>query len=606
VLENVPADKIGHAGMETLAAWVQQTGAGLMVTGGRASYAPGGYFKSPLDPLLPVSMEMRQEHRKLSLAIVVALDRSGSMAMPVAGGRVKMDLANLGTVQVLDLLNPADEFGCIAVDTEAHTIVPFGRVKSKGPLRDKILRINSEGGGIYVYEALEAAYDMIRNAKAGTRHIILFADADDAVEPKAYKTLLARCRSEGVTVSAIGLGTDHDSCAGLLKDVAARGGGRVFFSDRPDDLPRLFAQDTFVVARSTFLDEPTKFKTVAGLSLLTNKDYAPPPVGGYNLTYLRPSANLAAVTLDEYKAPVVAAWQSGTGRVLCYTGEVDGKYTGPIAKWNEAGDFFTSMARWTAGKSDALPPGVALVQERQKGIATVKMHLDPDRKLDPFTKPPEVTVLRADADAKPTVEKSRLAWVGPDTLAVELPLYGTETLLATVSIPGHDPVSLAPTCLPYSPEYEPAPVRGSADKKDASEPTSRWGPAALEHLSRLTGGRERIELSGVWSDMPRRSHLMPLTAWLLVAAVVTLLLEVLERLTGIFASGLRLSMRRAETVATPASNSTTAESPEPRSEVHAAAQPATPEPTVAPPPLAAPETPDLLDTLRKMKERRRR
>ena len=158
VLENVPADKIGTVGMQTLATWVQQTGAGLMVTGGRASFAPGGYFKSPLDPLLPVSMELRQEHRKLALAIVVALDRSGSMTAPVGGGKVKMDLANLGTVQVLDLLNPADEFGCIAVDTEPHVIVPFGRLTNKGPARDKILRINSEGGGIYIYAgALEAA-----------------------------------------------------------------------------------------------------------------------------------------------------------------------------------------------------------------------------------------------------------------------------------------------------------------------------------------------------------------------------------------------------------------------------------------------------------------
>jgi hypothetical protein len=235
---------------------------------------------------------------------------------------------------------------------------------------------------------------MVRFAKAGTKHIILFSDASDAEEPKAYKTTIAKCRVAGITVSVIGLGTEKDSDANLLKDIASRGGGRIFFSDRPDDLPRLFAQDTFVVARSTFLDEPTKIKTVAGLSLLTNKEYAPPKLGGYNLCYLRPSANLAAVTLDEYKAPVVAAWQSGAGRVLCYTGEVDGKYTGPIAQWTDAGDFFTSLARWTAGKNDALPAGVALVQERRKGITSVKLHLDPDRKQDPFSAPSAVAVRR--------------------------------------------------------------------------------------------------------------------------------------------------------------------------------------------------------------------
>ena len=367
-----------------------------MLTGGRASFAPGGYFKSPLDPLLPVSMELRQEHRKLSLAIVVALDRSGSMAMPVAGGRVKMDLANLGTVQVLDLLGPADEFGCIAVDTEPHTIAPLGRVTNKGPIRDKILRIKSEGGGIYIYEALEAAYDMVRIAKAGTKHIILFSDAADAEEPKAYKTIDRQVpgrgdhrqrhrpgHREGQGRRAAQGHRQPRRRPGLLlrsprRTAAAVRPGHV--RRRPEHVPRRAdaVQDR---RRPVAADEQ-------GVRAARR-------CGGYNLCYLRPTANLAAVTLDEYKAPVVAAWQSGAGRVLCYTGEADGKYTGPIAQWQDAGDFFTSLARWTAGKNEALPAGVALVQERRKGITSVKLHLDPDRKQDPFTAPPAVAVLRA-------------------------------------------------------------------------------------------------------------------------------------------------------------------------------------------------------------------
>src|SRR5262249_55042870 len=189
ILENVPAEVVGHHGMETLAAWIQQTGAGLMMTGGRSSYGPGGYFRSPLGPVMPVSMELRQEHRKLSLAIVVALDRSGSMSMPVGGGRVKMDLANLGTVQVLDLLAPNDELGVIAIDTHPRIIQELGTIPNKAPIRDRILRINSQGGGIFVDVALAASYKMLQSAKAGTRHIILFADAGDAEQPGAYREL---------------------------------------------------------------------------------------------------------------------------------------------------------------------------------------------------------------------------------------------------------------------------------------------------------------------------------------------------------------------------------------------------------------------------------
>ena len=109
LLENTPAERLGHTGMQNLAAWVTQSGGGLMLTGGHDSYGPGGYYKSPLESILPVSMELRREHRKLQLAIVVALDRSGSMAIPTPDGRAKIELADLATAEVLNMLGPMDQ-----------------------------------------------------------------------------------------------------------------------------------------------------------------------------------------------------------------------------------------------------------------------------------------------------------------------------------------------------------------------------------------------------------------------------------------------------------------------------------------------------------------
>ncbi len=63
-LENVPAEKSARRTWETLASWVRAGSAGLMITGGRQSYGPGGYYKSPLEPIMPVSMELRQEQHQ--------------------------------------------------------------------------------------------------------------------------------------------------------------------------------------------------------------------------------------------------------------------------------------------------------------------------------------------------------------------------------------------------------------------------------------------------------------------------------------------------------------------------------------------------------------
>ena len=157
---------------------------------------------------LPVSMEIRNEHRKLSLAMAVALDRSGSMAVPAGDGRTKMDLANLGTCAAIETLGPFDEVGVIAVDSAAHVVQPLTAADNKEGVCDQVRTIQSMGGGIFTYTALLTAAEMVQESRKGTRHIVLFADAADAEEPGDYVRLLEKLRSIGITVSVIGLGTE--------------------------------------------------------------------------------------------------------------------------------------------------------------------------------------------------------------------------------------------------------------------------------------------------------------------------------------------------------------------------------------------------------------
>ncbi|MFO0878548.1 MAG: VWA domain-containing protein [Gemmataceae bacterium] len=606
VLENVPAERVGHLGMETLAAWVRETGSGLLMTGGRSSYGPGGYYKSPLEPILPVSMELRNEHRKLSLAIVVALDRSGSMAVPVAGGKVKMDLANLGAVQVLDIMGPLDEFGCIAVDSMVHPIAPLARVddRDKGATRSKILGIQSMGGGIFVYEALAAASQMLLNAKAGTKHIILFSDAADSEEPGAYKDLMEKCNKAGITVSVIGLGTERDVDAELLKDIAKRGKGRVFFTDKPEELPRLFAQDTFVVARNTFLEEPVKIRHMPGLTTMMEQSLPSPAglgLGGYNLCYLRPGATIGTITLDEYKAPVVASWRAGSGRVVCYTGEADGKFAGAMAQWEHAGEYFTSLARWVAGAANPLRDNMLLTQEIRDGVNVVTLHLDPERRSEPFAGLPRVSTLRSLPDEAPRTEKAVLRWTGADQLSLDVALDGGEMTLSTVEVPGYDAVSLPPVCMPYSPEFKPA-QKGR-------------GLVTLEKLGRGTGGEERVALAGIWGALPRQVRYIPVARWLLLAAVVLWLLEVLERRTSLLTSWRRQPASdeaftpepRVAPVPRQASTARTKTPARAPASTQAAAQPVpTPAaPTTPASPLLPNEPDGIMEALRKARKRAR-
>ena len=542
VIENVPAGKIGMNGMGSIASWVENTGSGLLMTGGQKSYRTWADISNRRwRRVMPISMEdAAGASCKLSVAVVVALDRSGSMSMPAGGGRIKMDLADLGTVQVLDLLSPMDELGVFAVDTTAHEIVPLDSVEHNAGYRSRILGIASMGGGIYIYEALVASARMIQGAQAQTKHIILFADASDSEQSAHYEEVVDKLREADVTVSVVGLGTEHDCDANLLKEIAKRGGGECYFSDNPDEIPRIFAQDTFTIARSTFIDEPTPFAMTAGYSILgAQPPSAPPSLGGYNLCYIRPQANLAAVTGDEYKAPVVASWNAGNGRVLCYLGEADGKYSGDFAKWSQAGEFYATLARWAQGKHQPLPDEMLLTQEIRDGECFVQLHLDPARKAELFSALPQVKELHGIPGATPMKDTVPLQWKNADLLEAAIPVAGRETVLNTVEVPGQQAVTLPAACLPYSPEFAPdQPGRG---------------PATLAQIAMTTGGRERVEIPKIWSELPVKSRYVELAPWLLVTAAVLFLLEILERRTGWISRlfGRKLATAEAEETGQP-------------------------------------------------------
>jgi len=552
LLENVAAADLPGGTLDALAGLIEATGTGLWMTGGQRSFGPGGYFKSAIDPLLPVSMELRQEHRKLSLAIVVALDRSGSMSMTVPGGRQKMDLANLGTAQVVDLLSSMDEMGIIAVDSAPHVIAPLTQVSDKAALRARALSVDSMGGGIYVYEALEASARMLQGATAGTRHIILFSDAQDSENPAGYRALLENCRKANITVSVIGLGTPADVDAGLLRDIAARGGGRIFFTQDAAKLPALFAQDTFAVARSAFINEPTPVTTTAGYTALTGGGTGggDAVAGGYNLTYLRPGASPAAVTVDEYKAPFVATWSAGLGRVAALAGEADGEFTAPLGDWPGYGELLASLARFVTGDSadrsgsdTALPPDLMVRRRVEGGDLVLELLLDPDRGLrgDALDLPsdPVARVVIATPGLPPRRVTLPLRFESPDVLSARLPLTSADTAVAALDLGTLGHAALPPARLLYDPEYLPAGL-GSRAGSDAAD-----GGATLDRLADVTGGIRRADLPGIWDALPETDRAVPVAwiAWLLAAAL--LLLDVLERRTG-WVSGVFGRRERSE------------------------------------------------------------
>ncbi len=513
VFNNVPAHRVGREFLEALDFFVREQGGGLLMAGGPNSFGSGGYFSSPIDPLLPVSMELRREHHKLAVAMSIVLDRSGSMAMAAGGGLTKMDLADAGAARAIELLGDMDFVAVHAVDSSPHAVVELAPV---GPNRMDMIaavrRIASGGGGIFTYTGLKAGWGELQKAKVGQRHLILFADAADAEEPGEYEALLAAMTAAGATVSVIGLGSETDPDAAFLQDVARRGNGRIFFNTDPGELPALFAQETVSVARSAFIKEETGAKGTPGwMEIAARAPDWPAKLDGYNLSYLRDGATASLVTTDEYEAPLVASWARGAGRVAAVTFPLGGEFSAQARAWSGYGDFTQTLARWLAGE-DA-PPGLGLRTAVEGEQLRVDLFYDESWSSRVAQNPPVAVV----AGTGPSAPAQALSWekLEPGHFRATMHLEPGQFVRGVARI-GSAPLAFGPIAAGGLAEWSFDPAR----------------PAELRALADRSGGRERIDLGSVW-DAPRVMRPRPLRSWLLGAVLVLVVIDALLTRLGV-------------------------------------------------------------------------
>ena len=509
VINNVPAHRLAREFLGALDFFVREQGGGLLMAGGENSFGSGGYFGSPLDELLPVSMELKKEQRKLATALAIAMDRSGSMAVGVGGGLTKMDLADAGAARAVELLGELDAVAVYAVDVQAHPIVELAQV---GPNRSNIIeavrRVASSGGGIVVPAALQAAWDELKKAQTGTRHIILFADANDSRQRSAgYEQVADDIRKDGITISVIGLGSASDRDADILDDVAKRGGGRLMFSTDPMELPGLFAQETVAIARSAFIKEQTGTKGLPGWAEIAAK--APvwlPAVDGYNLSYLRPGATASLIATDEYAAPLVAAWQRGAGRVGAVSFPLGGPNSASVRAWAGYGDFVQTLGRWLAG--DDAPPGLALRTETEGEQFTLELLYD-DAWQAKIAATPPTAVLAESGGASAAVTRRILVWE-----KMEPGRFRTTVALRPGKI-ARGAVRVGATALPFGPVTVAGVAEWAFDRARLAE---------LQALSAGSGGQERLDLAEVWKA-PRPVSWRPVRIWILIGLAALVVLE---------------------------------------------------------------------------------
>ncbi len=517
VLADVSASSLTDAQQTTLRSYVRDLGRGLLAIGGDTSFGQGEYVGTPLDDALPVRSSVRAHRDQGRVALVLVIDRSGSMADdPFHEGATKLDMARQAAILSVQELGPRDLIGVLAFDSFQRWLVPINSVSSIGlqALQERIGAISADGG-TDIYRALEMGFEGARHTDAQYRHVILMSDGMSCCSGN-YAAVLDGMHADNVTLSTIAVGGDADQ--DLLSQLARQGDGRYYFAEHARDIPRLMTRETNLATRGPLVEgriEPRQVAPDATLSEIARDGL--PPLGGYLVT--SPKDLSEVLLVSEAADPLLVRWQYGLGRSVAWTSDLRGRWSADWLTWPGMPRLFAAMVGWT------IPPASGPVQIfLRPGPDSAHVSVETSSQAGPG-----VTVQARVAQPSGQPLEVPLAASGPGRYEGEFPLSSPGTYLARVEARRDgSSVAAADAALPvsYSAEFR----RVSAD------------PGRMEQIARAGGGSVlSIDVPGdafAANLAPVRSPL-PLQRLLLLLAAILLPIDVALRRLRISPSELR-------------------------------------------------------------------
>ena len=340
ILANVSAENLSDGFLRALEPYVRDLGGGLIATGGDDSFALGGYFKTSLEKVLPVNMELKGRKAIPDMSIFVVIDKSGSMASE-SGGITKLDLAKEAAARVLDSLRDNDNIGVLAFDSAQYWVVQPQRPKDREVLRSDIGTI-TQGGGTSILPALEEAVDKMKDHDSKIKHIILLTDGQ--AEKTGYDELLEEARNGGITISTVAAGFDAD--IQLLEHIAQEAGGRFYVTDQYSNIPTIFAKETFMAARAYLNNREFTPRLVNMHFVLEGvAENGMPGLLGYIASSPKDSSRV--ILESDEGDPILTLWQYGLGKTIAWNSDMKGVWSGNYVNWDKNPVFWNNLINWT-------------------------------------------------------------------------------------------------------------------------------------------------------------------------------------------------------------------------------------------------------------------
>jgi uncharacterized membrane protein len=503
IMVNVPATSLAQDRMEAIQSFVKDLGGGLVVIGGRDSYAPGGYFQTPLEEALPLNMQVKDQQRLPQLTIAYVIDRSGSMGAVGLSGVENIELAKEAIIRSIDFLQPTDRAGVVSFDSQGYWIANIQEIGNRVALQRLVASLRT-GGGTDILAGMNLVAQSIVNDPSKQKHIILLTDG--GANPTGLVELSKRLYDdEGITTSVIAIG---DGAAPFLADMAQAGNGNYHPVRIVEQIPLIFSQETVLATRSYILED-SFVPSLAASSPIMNGITAAPPLLGYVATSAKQTAEIILRGPEPYQDPILASWQYGLGRAVAFTSDATARWGANWVSWDNYVRFWNQAVRWTMteGKNENIETRVVMEGEQ------ARMIVDARDNNGAFLNGLNLQFSVVDPLSQASLMALRQIAPGRYEATFKPDNEGAYILHVSGVGQGDDPVAVDQTTgwvMSYSAEYD---VSGSGD-----------GAALLSSLASLTGGRSLKDDPALAfaHNLAAQAAATPIWPWLLLAALLLL------------------------------------------------------------------------------------
>ncbi|MBQ4045010.1 MAG: VWA domain-containing protein, partial [Lachnospiraceae bacterium] len=359
--------------------------------------------------------------------------------------------------------------------------------------------------------------DELKNIEAPLKHVILLTDGEDGFND--YNDLLADLREDGITLSTVAVGAGANKS--LLTRLAGEGGGRSYYSDGDSKLPRIFAQEVYLSAKSYLVNDPFVPAVVNSHEIIKGIfDEGCPSLLGYIAS--SPKSSSTVILESDKEDPILTVWQYGLGRSAAWNSDGSGEWTGNFSGWDNYAALWRNIIDWSITDTSEGDDSLTIDQDGQK--ARIRYSTD---HYDGTT---SVTAMITDEDGKSREITIPASSPGSFEAEVELGEPGIYSInLRNAS--GDQVIKNINTAaaIQYSREYQYA---------DASD--------ALTGFVEKAGGRYITKAQEVFdTKLEGAVSRQDLTNALLLLAGLLFMLDILIRRLGLNPAGLPAAIRQA-------------------------------------------------------------